>query len=470
MAGQNELNIHDYLDATSQASARTRTVVIVLVVSSVLTGVGILNSIPENWPLYRVQESAKLNSDYVKEKLDVGSPDRAAYERIADDLIIKEHVTEPDKMSKIRKDAEEKYKRDEATYRQRLSDFYTEAVRAFVDTAHIVRVPFFGIAFDINDLGLLSGVAFFAVLAWFRVSLSREVENLKLSLAQAHKEGCLEHFYHLLAMRQVFTAPTKIGMPQSKRAANLSMLMPVFICSLPLQIYSVLFWTDYRTRRIGNELDPLRTRWLLYVEFGFLALVLGLTIWVVWKWYRIYWEWRFYWKILRAQSDVEEPTHPLLDLHLTSMEEKKAQFRDEKYITLRSRENIFGISNERANGNTRLSWVTTLIKKRRSLRLAGLSRRMRFVETTDVLFACFYGRQARGKVVVNAKDLKAGPCGILGRPTGVLVKVEASILEEVPEPVDDSLSKKYRFNKRLSDWLSRILHRERVWVDIKIIS
>ena len=56
-------------------------------------------------------------------------------------------------------------------------------MRTYVDS-WVIRVPFFGFSFDVNDLGFIGGIGFVIILVCFRLCLSREIDNLRLSFEQ----------------------------------------------------------------------------------------------------------------------------------------------------------------------------------------------------------------------------------------------------------------------------------------------
>jgi hypothetical protein len=117
-------------------------------------------------------------------------------------------------------------------YREHLQE---ATVTAYVENIRFVRVPFFGIAFDVNDLGFIGGFGLVIVLVLMRYSLSREIKNLNVSFREAehHKQLC--GFYHALAMRQLFTVPHMKGETRNRKLAKLPevvSLMPAFLFTL----------------------------------------------------------------------------------------------------------------------------------------------------------------------------------------------------------------------------------------------
>ncbi|MCU1283932.1 MAG: hypothetical protein JWO13_282 [Acidobacteriales bacterium] len=68
-------------------------------------------------------------------------------------------------------------------------------------------VPVLGIAFDINDLSLVSGLTFTFLLSWFQFSLRRQHDNIRQVFDFAAELKELPVAYDLLAMTQVLTVP-----------------------------------------------------------------------------------------------------------------------------------------------------------------------------------------------------------------------------------------------------------------------
>ena len=76
-----------------------------------------------------------------------------------------------------------------------------------IDDLLTLRVSFFGVVLDLNDLTLASGVSFSAILFWLTYALSTELRNLRFVFAKAVQWNQLQAFYELLMMRQVLSRP-----------------------------------------------------------------------------------------------------------------------------------------------------------------------------------------------------------------------------------------------------------------------
>jgi hypothetical protein len=225
------LDIQDYLDAASDASIRTRTVSLVLVVASVLVFAALLNSLQSSWMLGRMRLLQNPYSEYVISR--IGCP--------------------PDQEGA---ELEE--------YKQRYADLRQAFTKSYVENTFYVRVPFFGFTFDINDLGLLGGLAFLILLILLRFCLSREITNIVLSFSEADrtKPSQLKDLYILLAMQQVFTVPrtTQAGV------SRFLWVMPKILCFLPLTVHIAVSFHDMVTMGLFITEFPFHILAILITE------------------------------------------------------------------------------------------------------------------------------------------------------------------------------------------------------------
>ncbi|MDQ2922650.1 MAG: hypothetical protein M3R52_13695, partial [Acidobacteriota bacterium] len=156
--------IKQHLDATTASSSRGRRVLIVLITASVLAFGAFWNSRQGSWINSRVRVASsadkylRLNKEYYAN----GTSDERKRE-IERELQSKAY-DEPKAFIGIRglQTSEE-------------LDPLIKKVRD-IQTEHVmfIHVPFFGVLFDINDLGMLGGFAFVVLLLWFRFSLWHE--------------------------------------------------------------------------------------------------------------------------------------------------------------------------------------------------------------------------------------------------------------------------------------------------------
>jgi hypothetical protein len=261
------VELRDFIDVTIGSARRTRMLMTVLVVACVLAFAGFLNSLPSSWMLQRIQVAGDPASPYVVGKLGVATT-----------------LGDP-----------------------RYQDLHGALVKSWVDNAMSIDVPFFGVAFDINDLGLLGGIGFVTILVLMRFSLRTEISSLHLAFKAAAQDAHgdkrqLERFYDLLAAQQVFTLPhvcaDSIGwVSHSPWALR---VMPKLTCFLPLAVYSLVATNDFLSQSIADAISPIHTR-LLLIYTGVIWIVIGgLSTWCYLRLLQIDRIWDEYWQ--RIQS------------------------------------------------------------------------------------------------------------------------------------------------------------------------
>jgi len=269
------LDLQDFLDATSDASKRTRFFMIVLVIVSVLAFVGFLNSVKSSWMLNRIRSVSDINNPYTKGKFGI-EPD----------------INDP-----------------------RYVRLHSAMMRNYVENALTLRVPFFGVAFDINDLGLLSGISFITVLVLLGFSIRSENLSLKLSFKTAkiltnENNVGFETFYDLLAMKQVFIIPqTNTGEitreTHKQRGYTIAVVkfIPKLICFLPVLIYLLVAIFDFLTTDLGDLVSRERTKILLVYTPVFLLLILALAAWCFNELRNIEIIWDINWRIINEPPE-----------------------------------------------------------------------------------------------------------------------------------------------------------------------
>lgn len=253
----------DYIDAATDAASRTRTVTIILVIATVLIGIGFWNSFTWSWSVDRV---------------------KAAYDTKYDDkfklLYSEKHLEANSNKAEFEKNLQE------------------QVVRAYIDNIRFIRIPFFGIAFDVNDLAPIGGLSLIIILLMLRFSLSREIKNLNVAFREAYYHNQLCHFYHMLAMRVVLTVPEMKGEKQNWwlfKASQIIYFFPLFV------FFCGILYDYWSTFKLG----------LFTAEVALLTLGIG-TLWFIviivlsWKcWERINHInkiWEENWKIIDCEK------------------------------------------------------------------------------------------------------------------------------------------------------------------------
>lgn len=219
-----ELQLKEYLENATESSRRIRTILTILVVVTVLIFAGFLNS----WQGYAWnRERIRFRQDYIREvnvridQLKKASQQPTSSPNDVPDLDANlTPLLQKLPPSYGSKECEKKLNngasREEAINDRiicyegvkGLSDeFLKDSVRAYVENAYLIRVPFFGVAFDINDLGLIGSLSLIVILIMLRLNLRNFIVSLRIGFKAAGKANLHEDFYDILASRQLFAFP-----------------------------------------------------------------------------------------------------------------------------------------------------------------------------------------------------------------------------------------------------------------------
>lgn len=260
--------VKQYIVASAESADRVRFVLLVLITASVLAFFAFWNSYGEGWLNSRLRVATNALQFYKEgDSKDIYRDDKSfeqfVWPRFFDQetyAALPDQEKEEYKVAR-REDferAREYVKRSFVT-QSRFAD--VEHLRTYVERLEKVRtervlsitVPFFGIVFDINDLGIFAGITFVIALLLFRFSLLRELRNLRLVFIQAKSVEHLRLCYDMLAMQQVLTIPPQVDRHQSDRTwiTNLRdgswRYVPMLLYVLPLLVHLVIFINDFKT-------------------------------------------------------------------------------------------------------------------------------------------------------------------------------------------------------------------------------
>lgn len=257
------------MDSTVEAAKRTRRVLVLVVTASILGFAGLWNSRQDSWANARL---ARLRTMY--SLWDTRPPINSNEEEIYRNLEFWRQsgylTTKEDLLSKIHT---------------------LEAVR---NDQLRVRVPFFGVEFDINDLGILAGMTFFSLLGWLCLSLYQESTNLELTFAKARSldktaDGdVLRDCYQRLSMREVLTIPprlTTLGNEEERKVHfweravhRFWTIVPAQLILMGLLIQITVWWWDLSTLSIGRSLNLRSYIFGLVMETIFLIFSTLMTV------------------------------------------------------------------------------------------------------------------------------------------------------------------------------------------------
>lgn len=179
-----------YLEAANIASDRTRSTVYVLVIAVVIVFIAYRQTIFPDWlnaRLLMLQTAAAC----LKEKIENTAPCEPAI-RYSKEFLYAGRGTE-------------------LLYKQRFEADLEEQINIFLKLrteALSLRLPFFGVLMDVNDLGVIGGIFLASILYTLHAWLYREGDNLKRAMQKAQTlKGTKqqEHLEHLL-MTQVLAS------------------------------------------------------------------------------------------------------------------------------------------------------------------------------------------------------------------------------------------------------------------------
>jgi hypothetical protein len=151
---------------------------------------------------------------------------------------------------------------------------YRDIFKFLVRETYLVRVPVLGIAFDINDLGVFSGLTFIFLLILFWFTLEREEENLRMTFKLAEVHNCVREVYYYLSMGQVLTLPQR----EAPHKGHLWKYLPKAIYAAPLIVFCTIFVNDLMTSDWGRLLNNRATTFATVSSGIFLIIIFLLTV------------------------------------------------------------------------------------------------------------------------------------------------------------------------------------------------
>ena len=156
---------------------------------------------------------------------------------------------------------------------------------AYINNILFVRTPVLGLTFDINDLGLITGLTFCILMLVMVFYTHRAHENLVLAMWKVRDIATHESLdnpgsranllYHALAMEQVFTVPPTLARWNDFRYFRRAHYLLFFT---PLVMQALVFGNDLLTEGIGAAYSDSQTRISLLVQAIMIVVVIPLSI------------------------------------------------------------------------------------------------------------------------------------------------------------------------------------------------
>jgi hypothetical protein len=293
-----EFEIGQYVEALASSSSRVRFVMLAIIIAIIAAASTLWSEQRGSWERARVR---KLFESTMKADVNSIWYDKIFYN---DECKPKEEPVEPflpklwalivdtksstdaaevyGNLSPEEKcDVVQRFRRLGITSPENAKAYAEKLYEAYVNNMLYVRVPVLGILFDVNDLGLITGVTFFVLMLVMSFYTHRAHENLSLCMWKvrelAEKEKCFDMpgskpnlLYHALAMQQVFTIPPTLARWRDNwvfRRAHYSLFFLPFLAQLAVMM------NDVNTAQIGSDYSAIQTRLSLRLQVILLAAV-----------------------------------------------------------------------------------------------------------------------------------------------------------------------------------------------------
>lgn len=274
--------VKHYIQALKGASARISYVMIAATVVSIFAIIGLINSLENGWFSSRLElaraaamvwESGSTDSNNTIDDMKMEVSEIDGSQEIESEFQTQKRVgsitptanmeNAPRSGSNIDPDLKIRaimwIEQHNITSIAEIEDIILIFEEVWVHSATILHVPILGIVFDINDLGMITGISFVILMIMLVFSISRYHENLFLSIwfvrdiskkeeEPIAPESMANLVYHSLAMTQIFNNPPTLARYKAKGSAW--PLKVVFI-TIPI-IQGAIFIHDISTIDIGQ--------------------------------------------------------------------------------------------------------------------------------------------------------------------------------------------------------------------------
>ena len=265
--------LYDLLSAASASTSRSRATVFILTGASIIAFAAAWKAMPFSWQRARVR-SATAALDYLTQKqcptafkdLDKRIQGRLATIGVIDEVSWCNHLKVGQQLAEARGFFDDKHARAYLNVLEKNS----------IETVASVHLPIFGVTFDVNDLGMFGGIGFAVLLVTLRLTLNREVQNLRAVFDVANRGGRPEEAYQYLSMSQVMTVPAALG-SRLQPKPFFWVRAPMLLIWLPCLVQSTIFINDFATMPLGQISSPPLTLVTLLMSFASVIVILILT-------------------------------------------------------------------------------------------------------------------------------------------------------------------------------------------------
>jgi hypothetical protein len=247
------LEISHYISVFNGSSGRVRYVVFIIIVFSIAMLVAQWNTTAPSWVSRRYEFWRRLDAELAR--LPQAEADRRVVEKTRRRILTREE----------------------------LHELLSEYRKQRVERVSIAELPGLGVHFDINDLGLFSGIAYILLLTLLLFCLMREYENLYLALFKVRRlhlrtgatgggESAANFLYHALAMGQVFASPPTLAQwkPHPLKKAT-----HYFVFMVPIVVQGYIVLANYAT--VGIALSYGAAATVMIPQYVLLAGIITLS-------------------------------------------------------------------------------------------------------------------------------------------------------------------------------------------------
>jgi hypothetical protein len=256
------LKIENYLAEAVESSKRVRKIVFLLMFTSVIAFMSYWNSRGDSWVSKRYSAISEAYRLYAQ-------PDSNRNENLRVELSSEKEFADTSTKKFL-----ELGGLDSKTKIEDLKRIFIN----LNEETYRVRVPILGISFDINDLGLFTGITFtfLLLLCWF--AIEREKDNIEVSFRIAKEKNVSKEVYEYLSMSQVITLPRHFS-NGTEELGRFWKILPKTLIFAPALVQFLIMINDLSTFEIGIALNKYTyTISLVAIDIIFCLIITGLTI------------------------------------------------------------------------------------------------------------------------------------------------------------------------------------------------
>lgn len=276
------------VEASIEASKRTRQTFLVLQLFSLLVAVGFFNFLP-TWAVLRV-EVASLAAAFAETCPDVSTRDLCIQ-----GVALARGVKDQARIESAKKDAAE-----QGWNKERLASS-ASGMREHQAKFMQLQIPFTGMSIDPNGLGLVAALGLAILLVWLSLAIERERENLESVQTVISKHAAA---MEVVDANQLFAA---VGGARPWPLRWIGSVTPYAGFSIPLALCLTILWIDYDSRPAAYHYSERLTLFTLITEGALALLNTLLTAACIWGHHRA----------SRAYQDLDASTNAPNDAAVT---------------------------------------------------------------------------------------------------------------------------------------------------------